>query len=238
MSGQPRALVVQHTANGGPGRFGAWLSEGGLALDVVRAHDGDPLPDRLSHQAVLVLGGGYMPDDDERAPWLAPTRALVAEALDGGVPVFGICLGGQLLAQVAGGTVAADHGAPEIGSTPLTLLPAAEDDPLFHGLPPHPTAIENHVDAITRLPSGARWLARSERCPYQAFAVGDRAWGTQFHPEATSAQVRAWQPERLLRHGLDPAETVRRAEADEPAAAEVWRTVALRFAALVTAPRS
>ncbi|WP_410538685.1 type 1 glutamine amidotransferase [Streptomyces sp. KL2] len=234
MSGRPRVLTVQHTPSGGPGRFGAWLAEGGLALDVVRAYDGEPLPARLDgHRGLLVLGGGYLPDDDARAPWLAPARSLVAEALDGGVPVFGICLGGQMLAQVAGGAVAGEHGEPEIGSTPLALRPEAADDPLFHGLPERTAAIENHVDAITELPSGARWLARSERCPYQAFAVGGRAWGTQFHPEATAAQVREWDPERLRRLGFDPAETVRRAEADEPASAEVWRTVALRFASLV-----
>ncbi|MFD1828268.1 type 1 glutamine amidotransferase [Streptomyces desertarenae] len=233
MGERPRVLAVQHTPDGGPGRFGTWLAEGGLALDVVRAHDGEPLPGRLSHQALLVLGGGYMPDDDERAPWLAPTRDLVAGALDGGVPVFGICLGGQLLALLAGGAVAAGHGEPEMGSTALTLRPEAEHDPLFHGLPRRTTAIENHVDAVTGLPPGARWLAESERCPYQAFSVGDRAWGTQFHPEATAARVRAWDPRRLVRHGFDPAGTVRRAEADEPASAAVWRTVALRFAGLV-----
>ncbi|MTE18889.1 type 1 glutamine amidotransferase [Streptomyces sp. TRM43335] len=230
---RPRVLAVQHTPNGGPSRFGRWLAEGGLALDVIRAYDGTPLPGRLSHRALLVLGGGYLPDDDERAPWLAPTRALVSQALDDGVPVFGICLGGQMLALLAGGTVAAEHGRPEMGSTALTLRPEAEDDPLFRGLPRRTTAIEHHVDAVTELPRGARWLAESEHCPYQAFAVGDRAWGTQFHPEATAARVRTWDPERLARHGFDPVETVRRAEADEPAAAEVWRTVALRFAALV-----
>lgn len=233
MVGRPTVLAVQHTPNGGPGRFGTWLAEGGLTVDVVRAYDGAPLPERLSHRALLVLGGDYLPDEDGRAPWLAATRALVAEALETGVPVFGICLGGQLLARVAGGAVAANHGRPEIGSTRLTLRPEAEDDPLFHGLPPHPTAIGNHVDAVTELPPDARWLALSERCPYQAFAVGDRAWGTQFHPEVTAARVRTWRPERLLRHGFDPVEVVRRAEADEPAASEVWRTVALRFAELV-----
>lgn len=233
MGERPSVLVVQHTPNGGPSRFGEWLVEGGLALDVVRAHEGEPLPGRLSHRALLVLGGGYMPDDDERAPWLAPTRALVAEALETGVPMFGICLGGQMLARLAGGAVAAEHGEPEMGSTTLTLRPEAGDDPLFHGLPRSTTAIEHHVDAVTELPPGARWLVESERCPYQAFAVGDRAWGTQFHPEVTAARVRTWDPEHLARHGFDPAETVRRAEADEPAAAEVWRTVALRFAAFV-----
>lgn len=229
-----RVLVVQNTPRGGPGRFGDWLTDDGLTLDVVHAYDGAPLPARLTHEAVLVLGGGYMPDADERAQWLAPTRALVGEALATGVPVFGICLGGQLLAQVAGGTVQAEHGTPELGSTALTLRPEAAGDPLFDGLPERLTAVENHVDAITALPPGAHWLATSEHCPYQAFRFGDRAWGVQFHPETTAARVAGWPAERSRSLGFDPDELRRTAERDEPAATPVWRELARRFAAVVT----
>ncbi|WP_202045235.1 MULTISPECIES: glutamine amidotransferase-related protein [unclassified Microbacterium] len=61
------------------------------------------LPSSLEAYAGLVLlGGGLMPDDDDRAPWLAAERALAAEAIDRDLPTLGICLGGQLLAHVAG----------------------------------------------------------------------------------------------------------------------------------------
>ncbi|MFJ4273752.1 type 1 glutamine amidotransferase [Streptomyces coelicoflavus] len=228
-----RLLVVQNHRGGGPGRFGDWLRADGLSTDVVHAYAGAPLPRRPGHDGVLVLGGGYLPDDDVRAPWLAPTRALVARAVERGVPVFGICLGGQLLALVAGGTVRGAHGEPEVGSTPLTLRPEAGDDPLFRGLPERVTAVEHHVDAVTALPPGATWLMASERCPYQAFRVGERAWGVQFHPEAGADRVRSWDAGRLRARGLDPVELSRRAELDEPAAGAVWREVARRFAAVV-----
>ncbi|MFE5602063.1 type 1 glutamine amidotransferase [Streptomyces coelicoflavus] len=228
-----RLLVVQNHRGGGPGRFGDWLRADGVSTDVVHAYAGAPLPRRPGHDGVLVLGGGYLPDDDVRAPWLAPTRALVARAVERGVPVFGICLGGQLLARVAGGTVRGAHGEPEVGSTPLTLRPEAGDDPLFRGLPERVTAVEHHVDAVTALPPDATWLMASERCPYQAFRVGERAWGVQFHPEAGADRVRSWDAARLRARGLDPVELSRRAELDEPAAGAVWREVARRFAAVV-----
>ncbi|RBM19023.1 type 1 glutamine amidotransferase [Streptomyces sp. PT12] len=233
MAERTEALVVQHTPGGGPGRWAGWLAEGGLDLRVVHAYAGEPLPGRLDHAALLVLGGAYLPDDDDRAPWLAPTRGLVRDALDRETPMVGICLGGQLLATVAGGAVRAEHGEPEFGSTRLTLRAEAADDPLFHGLPTHPPAIENHVDAIVRLPEGARWLARSERCPHQAFRVGAAAWGVQFHPESSPERIADWSTERLERHGVDRDELRRRATADAAALTEVWREVALRFAALV-----
>lgn len=230
---RPGVLVVQNASGSGPGRFGDWLAEDGLAPQTVHAWDGAALPSRLDHRALLVLGGGLLPDDDARAPWLATVRALTAEALDRGVPFFGICLGGQLLAQVAGGSVAAEHGRPEYGSTPLTLRPACADDALFHGLPTAVTAIERHVDAITALPPEAVWLAESTDCPYQAFRCADRAWGVQFHPEATADRIRHWDPQALRARGCDPQQLHRRALRDEPAATPVWREVARRFAGLV-----
>ncbi|CAL9670455.1 type 1 glutamine amidotransferase [Streptomyces sp. enrichment culture] len=228
-----RLLVVQNHRGGGPGRFGDWLAAGGVSLDVVHAYAGAAVPRRTAHDGVLVLGGGYLPDDDVRAPWLVPTRALVADALERGAPVFGICLGGQLLAQVAGGTVRGGHGEPEVGSTPLTLRSEAGADPLFAGLPERVTAIEHHRDAVTALPPGAAWLMASEQCPYQAFRVGERAWGVQFHPEAGANRVGSWDAGRLRARGLDPVALTRRAELDEPASEAVWREVAGRFAAVV-----
>ncbi|HEX6447217.1 MAG TPA: type 1 glutamine amidotransferase [Streptosporangiales bacterium] len=230
---RPTVLVVQNGKNGGPRRFGDWLVEDRLRLDVVHAYDGATPPETLTHDAVLVLGGGYMPDADDRAPWLAQTRALVAEALPRGVPVFGICLGGQLLAHVAGGAVKADAGAPETGSVPVSVRPEAATDPLFHDLPSTVPAIEHHVDAVTALPADAVWLAQTERCPYQAFRVGERAWGVQFHPEVTADRIAQWDADKLRREGHDRDEVLARALADEPVSTPVWREVCRRFATVV-----
>lgn len=229
------ALVVQNDPRGGPGRWGGWLTERGVAVRVVPAHEGAPIPDRLDRRALIVLGGACLPDDDDLVPWLPATRALVRQALAEQVPMFGICLGGQMLAQVAGGEVRGKHGPPEFGSTRLGLRPEAAEDPLFHGLPAHPSAIENHVDAITALPAGAHWLARSDNCPYQAFRIGPAAWGVQFHPETAAERIRGWNRDRLRRNGAPAPEILHaRALRDELAATETWRTVAHRFADIVT----
>ncbi|WP_405708220.1 MULTISPECIES: type 1 glutamine amidotransferase [unclassified Streptomyces] len=230
------ALVVQNHSGGGPGRWTAWLAERGVTAHVLRAYEGAPLPDRLEHPALIVLGGAYLPDDDARAPWLPATRALVRQAVIEETPMFGICLGGQMLAHVAGGEVRGKHGPPEFGSTRLSLRPEAARDPLFHGLPAHPPAIENHVDAITALPAGAHWLVRSEHCPYQGFRIGSAAWGVQFHPETTAERIRGWNRDRLKRNGAPVPETLHAlALRDEPVATDTWRTVAHRFADIVTA---
>lgn len=229
----PSVLIIQHTPRGGPRRLLDWLHEDGLTTDVIEAHTGALVPGRLTHDSVVVLGGGYVPDDDARAPWLPTTRALVHEALDRARPVFGICLGGQLLAQVAGGAVQADAGRPEHGSTPIRLLPEASGDPLFAGLPEVVPAIEHHVDVISELPPGAVWLAATDRCPYQAFRSGPTAWGVQFHPEVTADRILQWDSNDLDRAGLDQRTLYEAALADEEESARVWREVARRFAGVV-----
>ncbi|NRQ36230.1 type 1 glutamine amidotransferase [Nonomuraea sp. NN258] len=223
-------LVVQNSTSGGPRRVGGWLEEAGHKLEVIMAHEGALVPDRLCHDALIMLGGGYLPSEDDRAPWLAPTRRLMAQALADGVPVLGICLGGQMLAEVAGGAVQGDAGAPEHGSTPITIRPEAAADPLFRDLPAVVPAIEHHKDAITRLPAGAVWLAETERCPYQAFRVGERAWGVQFHPEVLPERVHEWEVD-----GFDPDEVYARAVADEPVSTPIWYEVTRRFSQLIDA---
>lgn len=228
-----RVLVVQNTAAGGPDRLGRWLARDGLALDVVAAHAGQPLPEHPQHDALVVLGGAFLPGDDARAPWLPAARRLTRDALERALPVLGVCLGGQMLAQVAGGEVRGAHGLPECGSTELTLRPEAAGDPLLHGLPSRVTAVEHHVDQITVLPPGAVWLAASERCPHQAFRLGPRAWGLQFHPEVAAGRILSWDPARLAAQGYDRAALHAAAVRDEPASQAVWREVARRFASIV-----
>lgn len=231
---RPRAIVVQNTPRGGPRRLGRWWAEDGLDLDIVHGYDGHPVPTSATgYDAVVVLGGGYMPDDDARAPWLAPTRDLVRSALDADLPVLGICLGGQMLAHVSGGVVQADAGAPEVGSTPITIRPDADHDALFGHLPREVTAVENHVDVIEKLPADAVWLASSQRCPHQAFRVGRAAWGLQFHPETSADDVQGWGPASTTSRGFDLDEVKRRTHAADPVAAPLWRDMAARFAAVV-----
>ncbi|MEV0095046.1 type 1 glutamine amidotransferase [Streptomyces sp. NPDC050738] len=222
-------LVIQNTPFGSAGRFGEWLRQEGMDIEVAGPHH-VPVPEHLGHRALLVLGGKWLPDDDEQAPWLPAVRNLVGQALEGGNPMLGICLGGQLLAHVAGGRVDACHGTPEFGATPIQLRPEARSDPLFRALPETTYAIERHQDAITKLPPEAVWIAQSADCAHQAFRIGRRAWGVQFHPEASAAKILDWPQGPLAAHGLDPQALHARALAVEDASAADWHAFARAFA--------
>jgi GMP synthase (glutamine-hydrolysing) len=65
----------------------------------------------------------------------------------------------------------------------------------------------SHLQSVLRPPPGARLLAVSDLDPVQAFAVGERAWGVQFHPEFDAEIVRAYIRMRraeLAEEGRDP----------------------------------
>ncbi|WP_134098501.1 type 1 glutamine amidotransferase [Kribbella pratensis] len=222
-------LMIENDEGSGPGKLLGWLDDRGITPVVVRAWDGEPVPTSVDgHAGLILLGGGMLPDEDERSPWLPAERSLLRDA-HGRVPVLGICLGGQLLAHTFGGEVKGKYGLPEKGVTSLTVLPAAADDPLVSGLPSTVRAVESHQDQITRLPEDAVLLMSSERCPIQMLRVGDRSWGVQFHPEVEGDRVRRWNPERLRSMGFDPDTVVADAERYAEELDKTWSAVVGTF---------
>ncbi|HLS15346.1 MAG TPA: type 1 glutamine amidotransferase [Beutenbergiaceae bacterium] len=229
---RPRVLVIRNDPRSTLGRYQQWLQESGLEPVLHPGEDG--LPSSLAgFHALIMLGGGLMPDDDEKAPWLPDERALVTQAIDEQVPILGICLGAQVLALVAGGQVRANYGTIERGATRMELRAEAGQDSLFAGVPQVFHAIQNHRDTITALPPQAVHLATNQACPFQSFRVGPVAWGVQFHPEASSVNVTRWSHEGIRADGFDPADLIAQAEAVEAQSQLACRTIADNFAQVV-----
>ncbi len=229
-----RALVVTHTESEDPGLLATWLPEGGLELDVVRPWSGDVLPERVTqHDALVVMGGPQAAYDDSSAPWLRRTKDLLRAAVADSVPVLGVCLGAQLLAEATGGRVAAGPSGPELGAALVAKRDVAANDPLFWDLPLSPVVVQWHWDAVTELPPGATLLLSGRRYPHQAFRVGESAWGIQFHIETPPMMVKRWavsDAEGLREAGLDPSTVLDATLAELDEVAEVWGEVARRFA--------
>jgi GMP synthase (glutamine-hydrolysing) len=151
----------------------------------------EPAPPRPidEYDAVIVLGGHMNVDQEARYPWLREENEVIRGLVERGVPFFGICLGGQLLAKATGAWVGRSP-EPERGFTRTRLTDAAAADPVFGALPSEFDVFNLHGYAFDVPPNGVE-LARSRVCS-QAFRVGDAAWGVQFHPEVHLATVQRW----------------------------------------------
>ncbi|WP_436522352.1 type 1 glutamine amidotransferase [Actinoplanes sp. HUAS TT8] len=234
------ALVIENDPTDDLRRLGDWLTEAGLGVTVVRPHAGDALPESLDTFAALVVLGGdqsVYPDaaGEPGAPWFPALEGLLRKAVKHRVPTLGVCLGGQLLARAHGGQVERSPSGPEIGPGLVGKRDAADTDPLFKWVPLLPDVVQWHRDEITELPLSATLLAASSRYPHQAFRIGDRAWGLQFHIECDAEMMADWVRDGaadLDELGYDPEAVVLAVAEILPDVEEVWQPFAARFAAL------
>jgi GMP synthase-like glutamine amidotransferase len=237
-----RALVIQHVEMEGPARIAEILAESGVGLKVVAAF-ADPVPSELAPDELLLIMGGSMGVGDRadpRFPFLVREIALVERALRQGNPILGVCLGAQLLAHAAGARVFPNlglrpdaEGRPEpvpvreVGWAPITLHGLGRE-PALAGLPEQMTVLHWHGDTFD-LPSGAVHLASSAACRNQAFRLGERVFGLQFHVEVDGPTAARW--------ALEDADFVRSARGPDGPAEVVAESARLATAALPAADR-
>lgn len=227
----PRILVLQPSEIDPLGPLGDWLRAAGADLTVVRP-DREPVPAGLDgYHGMVCLGGEMGALDDADFPWLAELRRLLASAVAESVPVLAICLGAQLLAAATGGQVRRGPDGPEAGPSLVAKRDVAARDPLFGELPYTPDVLQFHQDVVHRLPPSAELLAAAPKYQHQAFRVGTRAYGVQFHIETTPDLVRSWVRDSpglaaAARPGAFDPDRLTELHAD---LAEVWAPFAARF---------
>jgi GMP synthase (glutamine-hydrolysing) len=202
-----RALAISHQRDAGPGVFADALRARRVELEVWMPPEsrapGRPL---VEYGAVMVFGGAMHADQIELHPWLHDEKQQLAALLESEVPVLGVCLGAQLLADAAGAPPRR-ASRPEIGWHEVAVTEEGRSDPLLGPLAPRFEAFQWHSYEFL-LPAGATPLAQSDVC-LQGYRVGDHAWGIQFHAEVSRADAAAWiddyrSDEDAVRIGLDP----------------------------------
>jgi GMP synthase-like glutamine amidotransferase len=187
--------IVQHVSYEGPGVIGDALDQAGQRFEMVRPDLGDGYPALSDTGGLVVLGGPMGVHDVVDYPWLLAERERLVEAVEEGIPVLGVCLGAQQLALALGAEVTTGQVA-EVGVGSVELTGPGRLDPVlgpeYGGLASSAIpCVHWHQDTFA-LPPGATHLATTPRYPNQAFRVGERVYGLQFHVEVDRSLARSW----------------------------------------------
>ncbi len=182
-----RIHYLQHAPFEGLGFIEGWALEKGHTISSTRLYEGEILPRSDAFDFLIVMGGPMGACDDKEYPWLPRERSFITQAIRENRTVLGVCLGAQLLAAVLGAKVFPNRHK-EIGWFPITLTDAARESPVFDRLPRQLTVFHWHGDTFD-LPPGAIRMAESEACVNQAFVLGPKVLGLQFHLELSRSGV-------------------------------------------------
>ncbi len=179
--------AVIHGTSDGLGAIADWARLRGHEVTETHLYRDEVLPPLDAFDFAILMGGAMNIYQHRDFPWLVSEKQWLAAAIAQGRRVLGVCLGGQLIADVLGGKVV-QNPVKEIGWFPVRTL--ARLAPFAH-FPERAPFFHWHGDTFT-LPPGAVRVAESEACANQAFLVGDRVVGLQFHIEVTPESVAAF----------------------------------------------
>lgn len=240
-SARPVVLAIRNDLTDPPLLVGDWLGELGIDIRVICADEGESVPSSVPADVdgVIPLGGGMGANDDDIAPWLADERALLRDAVAREIPVFGICLGGQLLAAANDGVVELSD-TTEIGLSFIQRTAEGEADPVISaiGAGVRIPAAQWHQDHVAALPPGATLLLSNEACRVQGYRLGAKAYGFQLHPEIDGELFDWWvslsdQDEARERAGIDITVAGRDVAAASDELISAWRPMTHAWGELV-----
>lgn len=183
-----RIFSLMHVAFEDAANLGVWAKERGHTVEAVPLYTGQMPPEIGEVDAVFVMGGPMNIYEEAAYPWLVAEKRFLKACIEQGKIVVGVCLGGQLIADVLDGNVSR-NAHKEIGWYEVTRTSTPSE--LVDGmLPERFWAFHWHGDTFS-VPPGAVHLASSTACPNQAFLYDGRVLGLQFHLEYSRDSIEA-----------------------------------------------
>ena len=179
----------QHVPFEGLGSIEQWLNSKTAQISMTKFYEDAYLPKVRDIDWLIVMGGPMSANEEQTYPWLRTEKKFIAEAIGNGKIVLGVCLGAQLIASALGAKVYQNQNR-EIGWFPVEQSVQKDTILLKNIFLPNMEVFHWHGETFD-FPAQAIHLAQSEGCDNQAFRIGDRVFGLQFHLEVTPATVKS-----------------------------------------------
>jgi GMP synthase (glutamine-hydrolysing) len=230
-----RVLVMQHAEAEHLGAIAEALVAEEVECSCIRGDLGESVPETIDgFQGLILMGGPQGVYEEARFPFIRAEKLLTQQAINRDLPVLGVCLGSQILAEVLGSTVR-PSGSFEVGWRDVALTNECANDPVLSPLPRSIVPLHWHGD-IYDLPPGAKSIGSSEMTPVQGFVVKERFYGLLFHLETTMDQLMTMIegfPDDLRRGGMTAEILIKQAPDRMAALRDPRSQVFRRWAALV-----
>ena len=196
-----KALIVRHhEAETMGSNFREILERHGFEFVACNIFESAPAYDRFDVPAlgdvdlIMAFGGPMSVNDD--LPALHAERKYMRDAMVNGKPVFGVCLGAQMMATALDGTVE-PSGGYQFGLRKINVTTEGDSDPVF-GAVSSPLVPTLHGECFT-IPDGATKLADAHmlcrdgsfRRINMAFRYG-LSYAFQFEPQLTLDEFKLW----------------------------------------------
>jgi GMP synthase-like glutamine amidotransferase len=191
--------IFRHQVCEGPGYLGHFLDLEGVPWRMVCLDERIEVPMDLDDLSALVFMGGNMSVNDP-LEWIARELELIRRAHERGIPMMGVCFGGQLISKALGGRVKPSHQGMEVGWHNMQRVRDCAEPEWLEGLPEDILTFHWHGETFDP-PPGSTLLLENRCFPNQAFALGDNL-GMQFHLEMTARMIFGWISE--YGRNLDP----------------------------------
>jgi GMP synthase-like glutamine amidotransferase len=179
----------QHVPFENPACILSWAEDKKHSLTKTLLYENEDPPAAPDFDLLVVMGGPMSIYEHDKYPWLVAEKEAILRAIGRGKRVIGICLGGQLIADILGGKVTRNPHK-EIGWMPVVQTTEIMRTSPFDKLPREYVAFHWHGETFS-IPPGAVLQSSSAACANQGFMYTDKVIGFQYHIEATAASVGA-----------------------------------------------
>ncbi len=161
-------------------------------LEIIDAIEHDVLGSLDPEDYLGIVVSGSFTKYSTDVGWLHDLRAFIERVrVHGTVPLLGVCMAHELIADMYGGEVKLNPHGSEIGTVELRLTKQGRRSPLFAGFTPAFHLQAAHRHDVLRAPPDAEVLAANERSPCQALRL-ENLYGVQSHLDISAETLRRY----------------------------------------------